>query len=224
VQLVDDAVKRPYRSKARAAGAAATRAAIRAAAQDLFVEQGYAATTMKAVAARAGVGERTLYDGFPTKGVLFEHVVGVAITGDEAEVAVADRPEFRQALAEQDPDRAVALYARYSAAILERASPLITVAIESAGADPTLRRFSDQGAAATRANTLAFVNALAESTALPGEPDDLAMAAYALVVPLVHQHLRRDLRWSAARYRCWLEESLARILLPARPEDARSAS
>ena len=60
-------VKRPYRSPRRTAAAAATRAAIREAAASLFLQQGYAATTMREVAARAGVGERTLYDAFPTK-------------------------------------------------------------------------------------------------------------------------------------------------------------
>lgn len=206
-------VKRQYRSPARAAAAAATRAAIRAAAAELFVEMGFSATTMKAVAARAGVGERTLYDAFANKGALFEHVVSVAITGDEDAVPVAARPEFLAALSERDPDRAVALFADYSSEILERAAPLITVAIESAGADPILRRFSDQGAAATRTNVRAFVQELADQGLLQGDPDTVAMAAYACVVPLVHQHLRRDVGWSSRQYRDWLEMSLARLLL-----------
>lgn len=206
-------VKRQYRSRTRAAGAAATRAAIRAAAGELFLELGFSATTMKEVAARAGVGERTLYDAFPTKGSLFEHAAAVAITGDEQDVPVAERPEFRAALSERDPERAVALFAEYSAAILERAAPLITVAIESAGAEPALRHFSDQGAAATRANTHAFVQALADHGLLAGDAEVLAMAAYACLTPLVHQHLRRDVGWSPQRYRRWLEASLCRLLL-----------
>lgn len=208
-----DAVKRHYRSQARAEAAAATRAAIRTGATELFCETGYAATTMKAVAARAGVGERTLYDAFPNKSALFEHVVGVAITGDEGTLPVAERPEFRAALDGADSAAAVAHFARYSAEILERAAPLITVAIESAGADPALRRFSDQGATATRLNASRFVSSLAEHGLVDGEVDDMAMAAYALLIPLVHQHLRRDVGWSADHYRRWLEESLARILI-----------
>ncbi|MFD0856374.1 hypothetical protein ACFQ07_29310, partial [Actinomadura adrarensis] len=76
-----------------------------------------------------------------------------------------------------------------------------------------LRRFSDEGTAATRANTRAFVDSLMRHRLLEGDPDDLTMAAFALVVPLVHQQLRRDLGWSAQRYRRWLESSLTRILL-----------
>lgn len=206
-------VKRTYRSPARAAAAARTRAAIRSAAAGLFLEQGFSSTTMKAVAQRAGIGERTLYDAFPTKGRLFEHLLSVAIGGDEQPVRIADRPEFREALAQPDPHAAVRHYAAYSAAVLERAAPLITVAIESAGADPALRRIADTGAAATRANTLAFVRALAKHGHVDGKATERAMAAYALVVPLVHQHLRRDVGWSARRYRAWLEEQLVRALL-----------
>ncbi|HEX5406405.1 MAG TPA: helix-turn-helix domain-containing protein [Pseudonocardiaceae bacterium] len=61
-----DPVKRAYRSPARAA----TRARIREAATRLFVAQGYVATTLRQVAAAAGVGERTLYDAFPSDWLL----------------------------------------------------------------------------------------------------------------------------------------------------------
>lgn len=69
-------VKRRYRSTERAAAAAATRARIRPAAAQLFVEQGYLATTMRGVAALADVDERTLYDAFPSKTALFAHTLG----------------------------------------------------------------------------------------------------------------------------------------------------
>ena len=46
-----------------------------AAALDLFVEKGYAATRVEAVAARAGVSKGTLFLYFPTKEALFKAVV-----------------------------------------------------------------------------------------------------------------------------------------------------
>jgi AcrR family transcriptional regulator len=45
------------------------------AAEDLFLRQGYTATTMKAVAAHAGVAKATVYSNFPTKEELFEAVL-----------------------------------------------------------------------------------------------------------------------------------------------------
>lgn len=45
------------------------------AATALFLAEGYGATTIEAVAARAGVSKRTLYDRFADKGALFAAVV-----------------------------------------------------------------------------------------------------------------------------------------------------
>lgn len=210
---MSDPVKRRYRSPRRDAAAANTRTAIREAATSLFLEQGFAVTTMREVAARAGIGERTVYDAFASKTVLFHHVVDVAIVGDELEVAVADRPEFQAALADRDPERAVALFADYAAAILERAGPLIMVAVESAGAEPAMRRYSDQGAAATRANTKAFVTSLAARGVLAGDLDELSAVVYVLASPHVHQLLRKHSGWSPQQYRRWLRTTLARQLL-----------
>lgn len=213
---MEDAVKRPYRSTLRAERAAATREAIRAAAASAFLERGFAATTMREVAERAGVGERTLYDAFPSKLALYDQVVGVAIVGDDPlPVPAAERPEFRAALTQRDGRRAVALYAEYVAALLERAGPLVMVAVESAGAEPELRRRNDEGAAATRANTRAFVDALSDHGVLAGDPDRAAASVFALSSPNVHQLLRVHSGLTAARYRRWLEEALAALLLAA---------
>ena len=63
--------KRPYESPRRREQAAATRLEILEAAQRLFERDGYAATTMAAVAAEARVALKTVYIAFETKsGVL----------------------------------------------------------------------------------------------------------------------------------------------------------
>jgi hypothetical protein len=129
-------------------------------------------------------------------------------------VAVADRPEFEAALAERDPRRAIALFAKYSAAILERAAPLIMVAVESAGADAAMRRFSDAGAAAMRTNTAVFVASLDDHDMLAGRGDELSPAVFALASPHMHQQLRRHDGWSQEQYERWLEAMLTRLLLP----------
>jgi AcrR family transcriptional regulator len=207
--------KRQYRSAKRAASAAETRARIRAAAAKLFAEQGYTATKMKQVAALAGVGERTLYDAFPTKAALFGYALGVATVGDEEPVAVADRPEMRAAQEEPDPRAAIAGVVAYATAVLERAGDLIMVSVEAAGADPDMRAAADAGAQATYGVHLALTTALHEQGALrPGL--DAATAAdicYALCSPHMHQLLRRHRRWPAENYRAWLERVLTGELL-----------
>ena len=219
---MSETVKRPYRSRARAEQAAATRALLREAAGRLFLERGYAATSMREVARRAGVGERTLYDAFPSKAALFEHVVGVAIVGDERPVPVAERPDHLAALAERDGSRAVALFADLVTDLLERAGPLIMVAVESAGADESMRSFADSGAHQSRENTGAFVRALVEHGLLDAREEAAAAAGmFAVCSPHVHQIMRRHAGRTAAQYREWLEATLAATLLAGGAVTAR---
>src|SRR5690606_15364381 len=128
----------------------------------LFLEHGYAATSMREVARRADVGERTLYDAFPTKAALFLHVVDVGTVGDEGEAPVADRPAFHHVVEADDPRVVIERFAGHAADLLERAGPLIMVAVESAGADDAMRGFAEAGAAATAANVATVVQRLAE--------------------------------------------------------------
>jgi AcrR family transcriptional regulator len=208
-------VKRAYRSGARAASAAATRARIRDAAAGLFVEQGYVATTMRQVAAAAGVGERTLYDAFPNKAALFTHTLSVATVGDEEPVRVVDRPEMTAARQLADPRAAIAQLIAYTTDLLERAGDLIMVSVEAAGADPDMRAAADAGAAATHRVNLALTTALYERGALRDGLDatTAADALYALASPHMHQLLRRHRKWPVERYTAWIENTTTRELL-----------
>jgi AcrR family transcriptional regulator len=212
--MADD-VKRAYRSEARAASAAATRTRIRAAAARLFVENGYVATTMRQVAAAAGVGERTLYDAFPTKAALFTHTLSVATVGDEDAVRVFDRPEMTTARQQADPRAAIAQLIAYTANLLERAGDLIMASVEAAGADPDMRAAADAGAAATHRVHLALASALHQHGALRAGLDPVAAAdvLYALASPHLHQLLRRHRGWSVERYTAWLEDAAIRELI-----------
>jgi AcrR family transcriptional regulator len=209
-------VKRQYRSDQRAATAAATRARLREAATRLFIEHGYTATTMKEIAALAGVGERTLYDAFPTKAALFGHTLSVATTGDEAPVRVADRTEVRAAQAEPDPRAAIGQYIGYAADLFERAGDLIMVSVEAAGADPDMRTAADAGARATHEVYLSLTTRLDQRGALREglNPIEAADILYALASPHMHQLLRRHRQWSFPAYRAWLEQAACRELLP----------
>lgn len=208
-------VKRKYRSSRRAAAAAATRARIREAATQLFVQQGFVATTMRDVAKRAGVGERTLYDAFPNKVALFGHALGVATVGDEKPVGVADRPEVLAAREDPDPAAAIRRYVAYLTALLDRAGDLIMVSVEAAGADPDMRAAADAGSHETHRQWRVLTDELHARGSLREGLDSVEAAdvLYALASPHVHQLLRRHRGWSTTRYRNWLEAVLVRELL-----------
>jgi AcrR family transcriptional regulator len=207
--------KRPYRSAKRAEAAAATRARIRDAAARLFTEKGYTGTRMKEVAALAGVGERTLYDAFPTKAALFGHTLGVATAGDEEPVAVPERPETLAIRDEPDPERAITRTVDQVTELLERAGDLIMVTVEAAGADPDMRSAADAGAEATYGVYLALATALEQRGTLhPGlDARTAADTLYALASPHLHQLLRRHRGWTQDAYRAWLRRVLITELL-----------
>ena len=75
--------KRRYDSPRRREQAAATRREILEAAQRLFERQGYAATTMAAIAAEAGVALKTVYVVFETKSGLLRALWHLLLRGDQ---------------------------------------------------------------------------------------------------------------------------------------------
>src|SRR5690554_2448277 len=86
--------KRPYNSTRRARQAAQTRADVLAAAMALFAEQGWAGTTLAAIADEAGVSVETIYNGFGSKKALLREAFDVAVVGDAEPIPLAERPEF----------------------------------------------------------------------------------------------------------------------------------
>src|SRR5687768_5299305 len=100
----------PYLSPVRSEQARATRRAIVTAAAELFGSQGFAATTIDAIADRAGVGRKTVFASVGGKGALLKLAWDWAMAGDDEAVPMAERPAVQAILAERDPHRLVALW------------------------------------------------------------------------------------------------------------------
>ena len=71
--------RRRYDSSRRQAQAAQTRDDILAAAQEMFLDRGYARTTVANIAERAGVVVETIYRAFGGKAGLFKAVIEAAV-------------------------------------------------------------------------------------------------------------------------------------------------
>jgi AcrR family transcriptional regulator len=127
--------KRRYDSPRRREQAAATRRDILEAAQRLFEQQGYSATTMAAIAAEAGVALKTVYVAFETKSGLLRSLWHLLLRGDEADAPVGERSWYREVLEEPDPERQLRLNARNSRAVKQRAGALLGVIRNAAPAD-----------------------------------------------------------------------------------------
>src|SRR5215207_4630667 len=143
--------RRPYRSPRREAAALQTRRAIRDAAEALFLRDGYVRTTMKAIAAQAGVSEKTMYLTYASKARLLRHVIEVAVRGDEAPATLAQRPEWR-AVVHGPPEEVFARFAALNAALMARTAQIIALAQAAATADPELAEVGARARATARAD------------------------------------------------------------------------
>src|SRR5215470_8077566 len=129
----------------RRAQTALTEQRILAAATELFLADGYVATTLEAVARRAQVGARTVYVRFGTKAALFKRVVDVAIVGDTLPIDVLSRDWAQVALTAPTAAGRIAAGAAMGRQIMERTGALFAVAQQAAAVEPLIAGFWQQG-------------------------------------------------------------------------------
>jgi AcrR family transcriptional regulator len=126
---------RRYESPRRREQAEATRRQILEAAQRLFERRGYAATTMAAIAAEAGVALKTVYVAFETKSGLLRALWHLLLRGDEADVPMGERRWYQDVLDEPDPERQLRRVAQNSRIVKERAGAVLGVIRSAAATD-----------------------------------------------------------------------------------------
>jgi len=206
---------RRYDSTRRKAQARATRRRIIAAASELFVDKGYAATSIAAVADAAGVAPQTVHTAFGSKSRLLGEAVDTALTGDDEPVAVIDRPELRAALTHTDPDAAARSFARAATAVLRRAGRLIHAADAAAASDEDLDALCRAGHRARledmRTTAAAFQSAGILRRGI--SPDAAADLMWLLASPDAFHSCTVHRGWSPSRFEGWLADTLRGTVL-----------
>jgi AcrR family transcriptional regulator len=198
----------------RAERAARTRRRIREVAEALFLRAGYAATSMKQVAAEAGVAERTLYLTFPTKAELLNEIIRLSVRGHDRDEPLAAGEGFRAVL-EAPPARIAGEMARMATALMGRSARVLAIGEAAATVDPALRGFRDRGHAATRADLREVAEALARRDALAPHltPAQAADALFAIAAnEALYLRLVEECGWREADYAGLLEALLAHLV------------
>lgn len=158
---------------------------------ELFVERGYAATTIDAIAERAGVSRRTVFTSVGGKSAVLKLAFEWALAGDDEPVAIADRPEMIEVRRTDDPAALLAGWMALNGDINRRLSALYRVLVVAADADAEAAALvattNDQRAEGARD----IVAQLTELGGLkPGLERGPAMAiADALIDPTIYQRL-----------------------------------
>jgi len=209
---------RSYNSPRRREQAAATRAVILEAAQRLFERDGYAGTTIAAVAAEASVAVKTVYVAFETKSGLLRALWNQLLRGDEGDTPVAEREWYRETVEEPDPERQIRLNARNSRAVKTRIAAVLDVIRTAATADTDIEKLWARIQTEFHANQRVIVESLDAKKALrPGLDVDRATdILWTLNHPDVWQLLVRERAWSPEEYERWFGETACTLLLADR--------
>jgi AcrR family transcriptional regulator len=213
--------RRRYHSPLRADQAEQTRRRVLESARRLFVERGYAGTTVAAVADDAGVSPETVYLSLGGKRGLLEGVMDITGPHD----SIADDEAWWEMVAHlPDPSQRLAKMVEYSCRILARTRPIHAI----------IRGAADKEASAAALGRRLLKERLATQTARidrylaghlrPGLSIAEAGERYcALASPELYHLLTAELGWSAGHHQEWLIEITRAELLGRAPARRRAA-
>src|SRR6478736_1558147 len=129
---------RRYDATGRRDRAMRTQANVLKVAEELFLRNGYAATTVAAVAAAAGVSVETIYKAFRGKPGLIGAIQRSALAGTGA-VPAADRSDEISAL-DLPPRTVLRHWATLTTEVMPRVAPIILLVRAAAATDPDMGR------------------------------------------------------------------------------------
>lgn len=187
--------------------ALATRALIVDAACELFLAQGYMATTIEAISARAGVAVSTVYAVFRNKRGILQ------VIRERWHQESGQRDIYRQALEQQDPKRRLELAAYATRRQWETSGAMMAIYQAAAAADPDAAAELSSALQGRRAFLTQFIDAMSEQLR-PGLSPTRAVALFStLTQPTIYQELVGEEGWSPQEYEGWLAETLQQQLL-----------
>ena len=204
-----------YVSEVRDEQARRTQRAIVTAARELFLAQGYAATTIDAIAQAARVSRRTVFTSVGGKAVLLKLALDWAVAGDDEPVAVADRPAVQAIVAEPDPRMALTLWVQMVVDIAARVAPISEVLYAAADTDPAAAQLLADAGQQRMTGATAFVRYLASRDGLAADLTEQQAAdlCWALMDGHLYHLLVTQRGWTTTDFTQWLAGTLAATLL-----------
>ena len=203
--------RRAYRSDTRREGAERTRQRILDAAERCFLERGFAATSVAAIADVAGTAAETVYAAFGTKAHLLEALVRRGARGP-SETEVLDQPTATAVREAPDRQTALRLFADDISLRLERVAPLLAVLAAAAPGDPALASLYQEVHASRQRNLRTLTRSLRRLGPLQHSERATTETIWALASPELYLLLTTVQGWTRTRYAAWLKDSLGALL------------
>lgn len=142
-------------------------------------------------------------------------MIDVAIVGDDEAVAMADRPQVQELLAEPDAHQQVAAFAALLRDVMARTAPVHRLLAHAARSDPDAATLLAAISRQRQEGQRRVARSLARSGALKTgvRERDAADVIHALASPEVYGLLVFDRGWSGERYEHWIADTLTQQLL-----------
>ena len=206
--------RRRYDSSGRRERARQTRDQITGIAKEMFLADGYADTTVAAIAAAAHVSVETIYKGFGGKPGLVRAIIEKGLAGEGPVPAEQRSDHIRDT--EPDPRRIFAAWGAFTAEVGPRVFPILQLARDAAS-DPEVAATLEEISAARLARMT--VNAAGLATAGHLRPgitvSQAADIMWAINSPELFELLVLHRGWTYERYGQLIAQVLASTLLPA---------
>lgn len=206
---------RRYDSRGRREQARRTQARVLRAAQRLFLTDGYARTTIAAIALTAGVSTETVYKAFGNKPGVVRAIHDRALAGEGPLPTAGQSDEMRAR--EPDPRKIIRSWGDFATQVMPRVAPILLL-VRSAGAsapevavlweeleDQRLERMTEN------ARHLLDGGHLREGRSLEEARDVL----WAYTSPELYERLVLRQGWPVDRYGRFISEGIIATILPA---------
>lgn len=212
---METGVKRPYRSTLREVNANATRLTIVQAAGGLFIERGYVATSIEAIADAAGVSRATVFTSVGGKPVLLKKAYDIALVGDDADVPLVQRAASQAIRAEPNVERFLDRYAGLVTEINSRLARIYEAVRGAASADADVRNVFDKIQAERRVGSGRVIEDVQSKGPLrPGLTGEVAADLLWVLNDAGLYHLLVHQRgWPQEQFQTWLSASMRAQLL-----------
>ena len=206
---------RRYHSPRRAEQAAQTRRAVLAAARDLFVGQGYAATTVAEVAREARVAVDTVYATVGRKPALLREVLETAISGADVAVPADERDYVAGVRAASSALDKITAYVTGLVDVQRRLAPVFLALRDAAGADTESAALWKEIAERRARNMHRFAADLRATGELRADltDDEVADIVWSMNGTEYWVLLVGERGWSPERFATYLIDAWSRLLL-----------
>jgi AcrR family transcriptional regulator len=184
------------------------------AATAVFLERGYGASTIRAIAAEAKVSVPTVEALFGTKARLLKAAIDVAIAGDDEPVPVLDRAWAADASEAETAEEFLSVVAGVVAAAQARSAGLVLAVFEGSARDWELEQVAEQMEAQRAVTASWIVEGVSRVASLRDSStnEEAVDTVWLLMDPAVFDRLTRRRSWTLEHYERWFSRSVARVL------------